>query len=462
MTVIESNPPSKGMRSFLIIWLGELISMIGSGLSGFAMGVWIFQETKQATPFAITVLLANLPRILLAPWAGSLADRWNRRWIMILADAGSALTTLFAVVLLSFNELQIWHVYVIVVCSSIFGAFQEPAYTASITMLVPKKDLARASGLTQLGQAIEPLVTPLLAGFLFVLIGLRGIFLLDFISFFFAVGALLLVRIPQPKIEADSGAAPGSKPSVWGDMVFGWSYLWRLRGLFWMLWYFALVNFLLNFAMVLMGPLVLSFGDASTLGVVQMAAGFGMLLGSLVVSAWGGPKRRVPAIIGIIAASAVGLAVVGLRPSVYTTAGGILFMLFCIPAASAFSQAIFQSKVSPGAQGRVFAARGMISRSMMPLAFLIAGPLADHVFGPFMLSGGLLASGPLGALLGVGPGRGIGLMFLGSGLLLILVSALVFTNPRIRRLEDELPDALEEPSQPSQPEPETVVPAAQA
>ena len=136
MTQTESTP--KGMRTFMIIWGGELISMLGSGLSGFALGVWVFTKTQQATPFAITVLLANLPRILLAPLAGSLADRWNRRWLMILADLGSALTTLAAVLVLSFGDLQLWHIYTIVVLSSICGAFQEPAYMASITMLVPK------------------------------------------------------------------------------------------------------------------------------------------------------------------------------------------------------------------------------------------------------------------------------------------------------------------------------------
>jgi MFS family permease len=429
------------MRTFYIIWAGELISMIGSGLSGFALGVWVFTKTQQATPFAMTVLLANLPRILLAPLAGSLADRWNRRLLMILADVGSALTTLAAVLVLYMGDLQLWHIYVIVVLNSVCGAFQEPAYMASITMLVPKKDLSRASGMVQLGQAIEPLVTPLLAGLLFAVIGLGGVFLIDFITFFFAIGALLIVRIPQPKVE-DAARSEGQRPSLWSDSVFGWRYLSQRSGLFGLLWYFALVNFLLNFAMVLIGPLVLSYGNSTTLGFVQMAAGAGMLIGSIAVSAWAGPKRRIPVVIGILAFSSLGLALTGLRASVFVTAPGIFLMLLCIPIAAAFSQAVFQSKVAPGVQGRVFAIRGVISRSMMPIAFLIAGPLADHVFGPLMLTGGALAASPLGALLGVGPGRGIGLMFLISGILLLLVSGAVFANPRIRRLEEELPDAV--------------------
>jgi MFS family permease len=441
MTQTEAHP--KGMRTFLIIWLGELVSMIGSGLSGFAMSVWVFNKTHQATPFAMTVLLANLPRILLSPLAGSLADRWNRRWLMILADIGSALTTLAAVLVFFTGELQIWHIYILVALSSVCGAFQEPAYQASVTMLVPKKDLVRASGMMQLGQAISPLLTPLLAGVLFVAIGLQGIFLIDFITFFFAIGALLIVHIPQPEAVEVQGHE-GQHPSLWNDTRFGWHYLLQRPGLFGLLWYFALVNFLLNFAMVLLGPLVLSYSTASGLGIVQMAAGAGMLLGSIAVSVWNGPKKRIPLVIGLLAFAALALALTGLRASLVITAVGIFLMLMAIPMASASSQAVFQGKVEPGVQGRVFAIRSLIAQSIMPLAYVLAGPLADRVFGPLMMAGGLLDGSLVAGLLGVGPGRGVGLMFLISGVLLLLVSALVFANPRIRRLEEELPDAVTE------------------
>ena len=433
MTQTETHP--KGMRTFLIIWLGELISMIGSGLSGFAMSVWVFNKTQQATPFAMTVLLANLPRILLAPLAGSLADRWNRRWLMILADIGSALTSLAAVMVLFTGELQIWHIYIMVMLNSVCGAFQEPAYMASVTMLVPKKDLARASGMMQLGQALSPLLTPLLAGVLFVAVGLQGIFLIDFITFFFAIGSLLIVHIPQPKVVEEQGHE-GQRPSLWSDTLFGWRYLSQRAGLFGLLWYFALVNFLLNFAMVLLGPLVLSYSTATSLGIVQMAAGAGMLLGSIAVSAWSGPKKRIPLVMGVLALAALALAITGLRASIITTALGIFLMLMAIPVASASSQAVFQGKVEPGVQGRVFAIRSLISQSIMPLAFILAGPLADQVFGPLMMAGGALAGSPVGSLLGIGPGRGVGLMFVISGLLLLLVSGLVFANSPIPRLED--------------------------
>jgi len=437
----DTFTPPQNMKKFLTIWLGQLVSIIGSGMTSFALGVWIYEQTGQATPFAMTVLFASLPRILLSPVAGSLADRWNRRLVMILSDTGSALVTILAVVLFSLGELQVWHIYVIAATSSVFAAFQEPAYTASITMLVPKKDLARASGMVQMTQALEMIIAPLLAGILFVTIGLNGIFLIDFVTYFFAIGALLLVKIPQPKL--DEGELEVKKGTIWRDILFGWNYLRSRPGLFGILTYFALVNFLLNFAAVLYIPMILAFATAAVLGVIQMVSGTGMLGGSLVMSAWGGPKkRRINAVIGFIAVASVGTLITGLRASPVSIGLGMFLLMFCVPLASGPSQAIFQTKVAPDVQGRVFAIRSMISRSIMPLAFLIAGPLADRVFNPMLEEGGLLADTIIGSLIGVDPGRGIGLIFILSGTAMLIASAAAFTNPRIRNVEEELPDAI--------------------
>lgn len=431
----------KNMRPFMIIWLGQLISMLGSGLTAFALGVWIFQETRQATPFALTVLFANLPRILLAPVAGVVADRYNRRLIMMLADTGNAVVTVAVIFLLWLGNLQVWHIYVIALASSIFGAFQEPAYTASVTMLVPKKELARASGLIQMTQALEMLIVPLVAGLLFAWIGLQGIIAIDLVTFFFAIGALFIIHIPQPEIEP---AEQTAKPSFLSDAGYGWRYLRERPGLFGLLIYFALVNFFLNFAGVLTTPLVLSFTTTAVLGAIQMASGVGMLAGSILMGAWGGAQRRIPATIGFITLGAVGLLFVGLRPSPYLIGFGYFLLLFCVPFASAHSQAVFQTKVAPSVQGRVFAMRNMISRSMMPLAFLIAGPLADHIFSPLLREGGALYNTVIANVIGRGDGRGIGLLFLLAGLVLIAAGLLAYTNPRIRLVEEELPDAVVE------------------
>ncbi len=442
MTTIAMDGAAKaapqGMRTFLVIWIGQLISMLGSGLTSFALGVWIFDQTGEATPFALTVLFGNLPRILLLPVAGSLADRWNRRWIMILSDVGNALVTISVFAMLLFGNLEFWHIYLIVTLGSVFSAFQEPAYTASVTMLVPKKDLSRANGMTQMGQALEMVITPVIAGVLFVLIGLSGILVIDFVTFLFAVGTLLIVRIPQPKLTEQAE----KKPSVWVDARFGWSYLKARPGLFGLLWYYAMVNFLLSWSGVLMGPMILSRYPASTLGTIQMFFGFGMLAGGILSSIWAGPKRRIRAVIGFIGLALVGMCIAGLRPSPVTIGAGLFVMMTFIPLASASSNALFQSKVAPEVQGRVFSIRAMISRAVMPVGYLLAGPLADRVFNPLLETDGAWTNTFLGLLLDTGAGRGIGFMFVASALVGIVVSILAYAHPRIRNIEDELPDAL--------------------
>ncbi|WP_420631616.1 MFS transporter [Candidatus Leptofilum sp.] len=436
---VKHTPQS--MRTFFIIWAGQIISIIGSGLTGFGLAVWIFEQTGAATPFALTVMFANIPQILLSPFAGALVDRWNRRQVMIAADTGSALITLGALLLLTMGQLAVWHIYLIAALHSALAAFQEPAYSASITMLVPKKDLTRANGLMQMGQAVQMLLAPLLAGILFVAIGLNGIILIDFVTFLFAVGTLLLVHIPQPK-KSEQDEAEKAKQSLWQEASFGWRYLRDKGGLLGLLFFFALVNFFLNFSAVLLGPMILSFGTAAGLGTVQMVGGLGMLIGSIAMSAWGGPERRITAVIGFIMLAALGLFIAGLQSTVWIVAVGMFVLMFSVPFGSGISQAIFQSKVEPEVQGRVFSIRSMISRSMMPLAFLLAGPLADQVFEPLLREGGTLAEGVIGQIVGIGPGRGIGLLFLISAVVLWIASVAAFTNPRIRNIETELPDVV--------------------
>jgi DHA3 family macrolide efflux protein-like MFS transporter len=454
----NTAPAPKSLKTFLVIWFGQLISVIGSGLTGFALGVWIYDQTGQATPFAVNALFATLPNVLLMPIAGALADRFNRRRLMMLADSGAAAVTGVAAVMLFFGDLQVWHIYLISLFGAFFSTFQYPAYMASITMLVPKKDLARAGGLMQMGGSIQSILTPLMAGALYAVIGLRGVIMIDAATFAFAVGTLLVVRIPQPKRTTDG--AGGEKRSLLADAVLGWNYLRARPGLFGMLLYFASVNFFLSFSGVLSGPLVLSFGSSADLGVVQMAGGVAMLVGSLAMSAWGGPRRRVPWLIVAIALASAGYLVSGAQASTPLIAAGRVILLFFIPFAAALSQAVFQTKVPADLQGRVFAIRGMIATSITPLAFVLAGPLADRVFEPMMRDGGGLGGTFLGDWLGVGPGRGIGLMYVISCLFLWVESGVAFASPRIRRVEDEIPDAI--PDEPAGAEAEAAPAPAEA
>ena len=437
----------KSMRTFLIVLIGQVTSLIGSGLISFALAVWVYEQTGQATPFAMTALFGTLPRILLSPIAGAVSDRWNRKMIMLVSDSLAGLVTLATAVLLLTGHMEVWMIYIISCLDAVFGSFQQPAYAASIVMMVPKEQLTRANSLIQMGDAIQTILTPIMAAALFTGIGMSGIIMIDIGTFLFAVITLILVKIPQPeKTEVEAK----KKHSVWKDVAFGWRYLADRPGLMGLLWYFALVNFFLNISAVMIGPLVLAIGSATSLGVVQTFIGVGMLAGSLVMSIWGGVKKnRVVFIIATLLLSTLGFFIAGSRPSIAMIGAGLFVLMFFAPFGGSASSAMFAMKVAPEIQGRVMATRSMISQSMMPIAFLLSGFLADHVFNPLLVEGGKLATTFVGRWIGVGPTRGIGLMLISSGLILFIVSGFAYANPRIRNLETEIPDAIPDQSQPS-------------
>lgn len=435
---MSSRAARPNMWVFGIVWFGQLISIIGSGLTSFALGVWVLQGTKSVTQYTVILVFATLPGIILSPLAGALVDRWNRRLVMLLSDLGAGLSTLAIALLYLAGWLEVWHIYLATGVSSIFSAFHWPAYSASITLLVPKEHFGRAGGLMEFAQAAGQIVSPLLAGLLLVTIQLQGVILIDFATFLFAVTTLLLVRIPQPERVAEESA---EKSSLLRDALYGWTYITARPGLLALLLFFAAVYFSAGMIGVLIPPLVLSFASTDVLGAVIGIAFTGMLIGSIVMGAWGGPKRRVSAVLGLAFIQGVLIIIDGLQPSALLITVVGFFYLFIDPIITGCDQAIWMSKTPPEVQGRVFATRRMISWSMLPVAFLAGGLLSDNVFEPLMMPGGALA-GSVGQVIGVGPGRGIALLFIVMGTLMLLVTLRASLYPRLRRLEEELPDVV--------------------
>lgn len=429
------------MRKFIIIWIGQLISTIGSGLTGFALSIWIYQETGQAAPFVYTALFSSLPVVMFSLFAGALVDRWNRRRVMMLADVGAALTTFIIFLLYTNGTLEVWHIYISSLFSSLFSTFPLPAFNASITMLVPKEHLTRANGLVQTGASVEGLLAPVLAGLLVGLIGVSGMILIDFVTFFVAVGTLSLIRIPQPDVTEEKKAQ-----KILQDIQQGWKFLSERPGLVALAAYIGLVNVLSTSVLALITPLILSFSNARILGVAQMISSLGLLLGGILISSWGGTKRKMTGIYMGVLIGGIGLVFGGLRSIFWWIAMGSFLFLFPIPTVNAQLRSIVQVKSPPDLQGRVFSVVFMIARLGPPLGFLISAPLADRVFEPGMLPGGSLAP-VFGTMFGVGPGRGIGLMMSLAGVGFWLVTAFMYAYPRLRLVEEELPDIIVEKHQ---------------
>ena len=428
------------IRIFNIVWLGQLISIVGSNLTRFALGLWVYQQTASVTQFAFIALCSILPHLLLSPFAGVLIDRWDRRRVMILSDTGAACSTLFIVALFLTKRLDLWAIYLLTAVSASCDTFQGPAYAASISLLVPKKHLGRANGMVQFGQAVSEILAPLLAGVLMVSVQLWGIFLIDVLSFLLAVASLLLVRFPAHKSSIKQRK---EKVSLFHEAKIGWRYIAARSGLLGLLIFLALVNFLWGMVGALITPMILNFTSPERLGMIISIAGGGMLFGSLMMSLWGGPQKRINGVLNFELLSGFCFVLIGLRPSILLVALGVFGAHMTIAIVNGSEQAIWQSKVEPELQGRVFAMRQMLSKSTRPLAYLLAGPLADKIFEPLFAPQGAL-SGNLGEIIGTGPGRGIACLFLLMGLLKILVSLGAWLYPRVRRVEKELPDAIGE------------------
>jgi MFS family permease len=420
------------MKTFLIIWFGQLVSMLGSALTQFAIGVYVYQTTGSATQLSFVILVATLPRLIIAPFAGALVDRWDRRAVMIVSDTVAAITTLALWMLLAMGDLQVWHIALVVAVGAIAGIFQFPAYQAATTLLVAKEHFGRASGLNQLAGAIAQIASPLLAGFLIVTIQMQGIILIDFATFLFAMITLVFIRIPCPIATEEGRAARGS---LWREAGYGLTYLRARPGLLGLLIIFAFVNFALGYTGVLMMPLVLSFASADVLGSILSFGGIGTLIGSLAMSAWGGSKQKINSLLGSIFLFSVFLIGMGARADAIVIAISAFGLFALLPIANASSQAIWQAKVAPDLQGRVFAIRAMIAQAITPITYLTAGPLADFIFEPLMKS-----ENALGGMIGIGAGRGIGLMFILIGVFIAIATAIGYSISRIRNVETELPD----------------------
>ncbi len=434
-TITIKRYANQGMGIFATVWFGQLISFIGSGLTSFGLGVWIYQSTGSITLFALISMFANLPGALLGPFAGTLVDRWDRRKALLCSDLGAGISTSTVLLLLLTGRLELWHLYLAMFISGTCAALRWPALTAATTQLVPKEQYARVNGLLQIVQVGQVLVSPLLAGVLIGLVGLQGIVLIDFTTFLFAIGTLQAISIPRPEETAEGRA---SKGSFLQETVYGWRYITARPGLFALMNLFSLVNFLIEMTVVLFTPLVLSFGSPAILGSVMSLGGIGYLAGSVVASTWNGAKRRAHTVVGSMFLMGLFMVVIGLQPTLLLVTAGTFMALFCLPILSCANQVIWQEKVASDLQGRVFAIRGAIVMATPTVAYLAAGPLGDRVFEPLMAANGLLA-GSLGRIIGTGPGRGIALLVICMGLSVVLAAAAGYLNPHLRRVEEELP-----------------------
>ncbi|GGO17072.1 hypothetical protein GCM10010116_34480 [Microbispora rosea subsp. aerata] len=432
---VAGQSARRDLRRFYTVAAGQTLSLLGAALTSFALGVWAYQENGRVLDYALVSMLALLPSLLAAPLGGAVADRVDRRLVMLTCDGVSAAATAALVILLWLGRLEVWQVGVIAGLLSLVTAFHRPAYLAAVAQLVPKPYLMQANALANLGTGLGMLVGPLGGAALITAVGLHGVVAVNVATFLAGLGTLLLVRFPDRLFRR-------LEESFWQAITGGWRFLVRRRPLMIMIGFFVVENYLGMLAQAVTVPAVLSFGDVGGVGVVTAMQGLGAVLGSLVMVFWSGTERRAIGMVGFVIGFGAGVLLVGLRPSLPLAAFGGLMSWAFLSVLNAHWLAIIQLKVGLELQGRVLATNQMLAVSMTPLAFLTAPVLADDVFGPLLVPGGALADTVVGDVVGVGPGRGVALLLVACGALLVLWGALGLWFRPLRRMEDALPDAV--------------------
>jgi len=365
------------MRKFTILWLGQLVSLIGSAMTWFAFTIWAWEQTGKASALATISFFAFLPAALLTPVAGVFVDRWNRKFVMLLSDLATALGTLTIFLIYSFGNLEIWHIYFVSILAGFFTAFQYPAYAAAVTTMLTKEDYARASGMLGSARALSGILAPVFAAALLFPLGLRGIMLIDLATFLFAFITLITIPIPQPK-QTNTGKQ--NQGTFWQEFQFGFRYIYENQGLRALTVLFMLAGVFLAVGATLMSPLVLSGSgnSESALATVQSTGAIGGIVGGVILSLWGGTKRRIHNIlIGGVGACLLGVLWIGLGNAVILWVIGSFFFAFFEPFVEGGNIAIWQVQVPADVQGRVFSARHLLVQIPYLFGILVSGYLAE-------------------------------------------------------------------------------------
>jgi DHA3 family macrolide efflux protein-like MFS transporter len=452
MNKTPSQPRKRpsGMLGLTIVLAGQAVSILASSMTGFALSIWVFQKTSSATSLGIMTSAFTLPYLLFIPLAGVMVDRYNRKLMMMVSDLTAGLGSLSILILLTTGHLQVWHFYLVNVLIGLGNAFQWPAYSAAITTMVPKKQYGRANGLMSFVQAGPSAVAPLLAGALLPGIGLQGILLIDIATFVLAIAVLLMVHVPPPAHTVEGQAGKGN---LLQEAAFGFKYIFKRPSLLGFVVMIFFANLFLGFPNSVHVPMVLSRtgNNSVVLGAVETAGALSWTLGSIIMSAWGGPKRRILGVmLGWTLYCLCGNIIFGLGRNLGVWVPAILVGGIGSSVGIASSQSLLQVKVAPDVQGRVFSARRMLTWFPDTFTPVLGGLLADHVMEPAMQNGSWV-SRVFGWMTGTSPGSGMALMMVGFGVLTVLASLSGFIFPKIRNMEDILPDhdQLEKAAEPS-------------
>ncbi len=424
----------KGMKAFFILWFSQSISTLGSSMTSFALILWVYQQKGTATSITLLAFFTYLPSVLFCFAAGTFADRWDKKKIMLVSDIVAAMGTVFVFVFYNAGTLEIWYLYIVNLIISFMNAFQNPASNAAVSLLAPKEQYNRASGMQSFSNSLTTILTPVLAGAVLAFGGLRTVLIIDLATFVFAF-VMLSAFIHIPKVCAEV-----HRDGFWQSFGGGLRFLKQNKALLKIIAFFALINFfayLTGYGILPALILARSGGDNIIMGSVSSAVGIGTLAGSIAVSLIKPPKSRTKVIFLACGISFLLCDIpwgISMSPVVWLLAGVI--GNFPIPFLSANLVTIMRVKVPMAMQGRVFAARDTLQFFTIPLGLLLSGTLADHVFEPLMAGTSLLRN-VLSFFVGSGKGSGMAVMFLMTGVLGVIASFTALKSKEFRSLDED-------------------------
>jgi len=423
-----------GLKLFYFILFGQSISLLGSSLTGFALGVWVYQASESVMQFTTILVASTLPGIVLGPFIGSWVDRLDRKTLLVGAQFISTLVIAVLALLYHFSLLHFWHITVMVAIGSVLATVLQVGFTSTVTLMVPAEDLSKANAALGLVLGLVQLSGPFLAGKALDSIGISAILLIDLVSYLFGLVTLMWARFPQlPRM------LQASATSVWEEVKEGYQFLKSKPGVLGGLYLFTLIWFNVSAVQALITPLVLTYATPSEAGMIMSVAGIGALVGGVFMMSWKGPDRRMYGILGAALAIALVLVVLPVYSNLWWIGGWAFVIMMLAPVATVCSQTLWQRKVPVHFHGRAFSLRNTIMKAAQPAAFLSAGFLYQTVFEPQMKQGALLAD-LFGPIWGIGEGRGIALLISLFGVISVGVVLFAWMLPAIRDADTALPD----------------------
>lgn len=417
------------MKQFMTIWTGQLIANIGSGMTAFALAIYVYQLTGSVTWVSVITLLAYLPIILLNPIGGILADRFDRRLMMICGDLFSGLGLLYILISIQTGHVGIVPIVIGVTINSIFASLLDPSYRATVTDLLTEQEYAKASGLVQMAGNARYLISPAIAGIILGFTDIRVILIIDISTLFVTVLAVASVRKNIQKVKPRQ-----DKFNFVKELREGMQYITRDTGTASLVLLMAFMCFFIGFIQTLMIPLVLPIVSVKTVGFMESISAIGMVVGSVVISILGIKKNYSKILIASLILCGCFMALIGTSTHIAFILAACVLFFAALPFVNTCADVLIRVRIPNGVQGRVWGLISLLTQSGCVIAYATCGILADHVFEPMMQENGMLADS-IGKVIGIGEGRGIGLMLIIAGILMVAVALVFGSQKSIRTIE---------------------------